>query len=32
MDGMATYMLIDVDGTVLIKNHYWVGISEMIHF
>jgi len=32
MDGMATYMLIDVDGTVLIKNHYWVGISEMIDF
>ena len=32
MDGMATYMLIDVDGAVKVKNHYWVGVSEMIDF
>ena len=32
LEGIATYMLIDVDGAVKVKNHYWVGISEMIQF
>ena len=32
LDGMATYMVAEVDGFTKVANHYWIGVSKLIDF
>lgn len=32
LDGMATYMVAEVDGVTKVANHYWIGVSKLIDF